>query len=119
MKRIGKRILIVSVVWVAFGSMPFVRSEALSISQTADSIQSGVIAFVDGPVRLGSGSARVTLEPVAEANTERRTLAAQIEALARGRHIYLVVRDLCACTTEKAPLGEYVHSASAVRSREV
>ncbi|HVS80115.1 MAG TPA: hypothetical protein VHE60_00100 [Pyrinomonadaceae bacterium] len=94
MKRIGKRILIVSVVWVAFGSMPFVRSEALSISQTADSIQWSVIAFLDGPVRLGSGSARVTLEPVAEANTERRTLAARIEALARGRHIYLVVRDL-------------------------
>jgi hypothetical protein len=94
MKRVGKRILIVSVVWIAFGLMPFVRSEALSIRQAADRIQSSVIARVDGPVSLGRGSARITLEPVAEAGTERRTLAKRIETLARGRHIYLVVRDL-------------------------
>ncbi len=94
MKRIGKRILIASIVWLAFGSMPFVRSEALSLSQAADNAQSSVIALVGGPVSLGSGSARVTLEPVAEANTERRTLAARIDTLTRGRHIYLVVRDL-------------------------
>jgi hypothetical protein len=93
MKLIGTGILIVSVVWVAFGSMPLVRSKALSVSQN-DSIPSGAIAFVGGPVSLGSGSARVTLEPVAESSTAPRTLAARIGTLARGRHLYLVVRDL-------------------------
>jgi len=92
MKLIGTRILIVSVVCVALGSMPLVRSEVLSVSQN-DRIPSGEIAFVGGPVSLGSSSARVTLEPVA-AGAEPRTLAVRIGTLARGRHIYLVVRDL-------------------------
>ena len=94
MKLIGTRILIVSVVWVAFGSIPLVQSKALPVSQTADIIRSGTIAFVGGPVSLGSGSARVTLEPAAKPSTETRTLAALIGTLARGRHIYLVVRDM-------------------------
>ena len=93
MKLIGTRILIVSMVWVAFGSMALVRSKALSVSQNADGNQSRIIAFVDGPVSLGSGSARVTFKPVAEAETEL-TPPAQIETRTRGRHIYLVVRDL-------------------------
>ena len=93
MKLIGTRILIVSVLSVAFGSLPLVRSKALAVSQN-DSLPPGAIAFVGGPVSLGSGSARVTLEPVAESSTEQRTLAARIGTLARGRHIYLVVRDL-------------------------
>jgi hypothetical protein len=93
MKLIGTGILIVSVLSVAFSSLPMVRSKALPVSQN-DSLPSGAIAFVGGPVSLGSGSARVTLEPAAESSTERRTLAARIGTLARGRHIYLVVRDL-------------------------
>ena len=93
MKRIGTLILIVGVVWVAFGSMPLVRSRALPVSQN-DSIPSGAIAFVGGPVSLGSGSARVPLEPVTESSTKPGTLAARLGTLARGRHIYLVVRDL-------------------------
>lgn len=93
MKLIGTRILIVSIVWVAFGSMQLVRSKAPPVSQS-DSLPSGAVAFVGGPASLGSGSARVTLEPVAESNTKQRTLEARIGTLARGRHIYLVVRDL-------------------------
>jgi len=93
MKRIGTRILIVSVVWFAFGSLPLVRSKALPISQN-DGLPPRAIAFVGGPVSLGSGSARVTLEPVAESSTEPRALGTRIGTLARGRHIYLVVRDL-------------------------
>src|SRR5438046_3975975 len=93
MKLIGTRILIVSIVWVAFSSMPLFRSKALSGNQN-DSVPSGTIAFAGGPVSLGSGPARVTLEPVAESSTEQKTLGARIGALARGRHIYLVVRDL-------------------------
>jgi hypothetical protein len=93
MKLIGTGILIVSFLSLTFGSLPPVRSKALSVSQT-DSLPSGAIAFVGGPVSLGSGSARVTLEPVAESSTAPRTLAARIGTLARGRHIYLVVRDL-------------------------
>jgi hypothetical protein len=93
MKLIGTRILIVSVLSVALGSMPFVRSEALAVSQN-DSVPPGAIAFVGGPVSLGSGSARVTLDPMAESSTIQKTLAARIGTLARGRHIYLVVRDL-------------------------
>jgi hypothetical protein len=93
MKLIFTRILIVGVVWVAFGLLPLVRSKTLSVSQS-DSLPSGEITFVGGPVSLGGGSARVTLEPAAESGTAPRTLAARIETLARGRHIYLVVRDL-------------------------
>jgi len=73
--------------------MPLVRSEALAVSQN-DSVPPGAIAFVGGPVSLCSGSARVTLEPMAESSTIQKTLAARIGTLARGRHIYLVVRDL-------------------------
>ena len=93
MKLIGTGILIVSLLSLTFGSLPPVRSTALPVSQN-DSLPSGAIAFVGGPVSLGSGSARVTLEPVAESSTAPRTLAARIGTLARGRHIYLVVRDL-------------------------
>jgi hypothetical protein len=93
MKLIGTGILILSVLSVAFGSLPLVRSKAPSVSQT-DSLPSEAIAFAGGPVSLGSGSARITLEPVAESSTAGRTLAARIGSLARGRHIYLVVRDL-------------------------
>jgi hypothetical protein len=93
MKLIGTRILIVGVLWVAFGSTALVRSNAPSVSQN-DSLPPGAIALVGGPVSLGSGSARVTLEPVAESSTEQRTLGARIGTLARGRHLYLVVRDL-------------------------
>ena len=93
MKLIGTGILIVSVLSVTFGSLPLVRSQALSVSQN-DGLPSGAIAFVGGPVSLGSGSARVTLEPVAESSSAPRTLAARMGTLARGRHIFLVVRDL-------------------------
>ena len=93
MKLIGTRILNVGMVWVALGSLPLVRSKALSVSQNADGNQSRIIAFVDGPVSLGGGSARVTFKPVAEAETELKP-PAQIETRTRGRHIYLVVRDL-------------------------
>src|SRR5712671_2699864 len=92
MKLIGSGILIVSVLSITFGSLP-VRSKALSVSQN-DGLRSGAIAFVGGPVSLGSGSARLTLEPVAESSTAPRTLAARLGTLARGRRIYLVVRDL-------------------------
>src|SRR5712664_3460001 len=94
MKLIGTRILIVGMVWVALGSLPLVRSKALSVSQNADGIRSRIIAFVDGPVSLGSGSVRVTLKPVAEAETEQKPPALIHQARTRGRHIYLVVRDL-------------------------
>jgi len=93
MKLIGTRILIVSMVWVAFGSMALVRSKALSVSQN-DSLPAGAIALVGGPVSVGSGSTRVTLEPVAESTIKQTTLGARIGTLARGRRIYLVVRDL-------------------------
>src|SRR6266849_5856233 len=89
MKLIGTGILIVSVLSVALGSQPLIRSKAPSVSQN-DSLPSGAIAFVAGPVSLGSGPARVTLKPIAEAETERKP-PALIEA--RTRHIYLVVRD--------------------------
>src|SRR5258708_14738602 len=92
MKLIGTGILIVSVLSVAFGAMPLVRSNAQLVSQN-DSLPPGMIAFVAGPVSLGSGSARVTLKPIAEAETERKP-PALIEARTRDRHIYLVVRDL-------------------------
>jgi len=90
MKLIGTGILIVSVLSVALGSQPLIRSKAPSVSQN-DSLPSGAIAFVAGPVSLGSGPARVTLKPIAKAETERKP-PALIEA--RTRHIYLVVRDL-------------------------
>ncbi|HLR05723.1 MAG TPA: hypothetical protein VK117_07915 [Pyrinomonadaceae bacterium] len=93
MKLIGTLILIVGMVWVALGSLPLVRSKALSVSQN-DSLPAGAIAFVGGPVSVGSGSTRVTLEPVAESTIKQTTLGARIGTLARGRHIYLVVRDL-------------------------
>ena len=93
MKLIGTRILIVGMVWVALGSMALVRSKALSVSQN-DSLPAGAIALVGGPVSVGSGSTRVTLEPVAESTIKQTTLGARIGTLARGRHIYLVVRDL-------------------------
>jgi len=93
MKLIGTRILIVGMVWVALGSLPLVRSKALSVSQN-DSLPAGAIALVGGPVSVGSGSTRVTLEPVAESTIKQTTLGARIGTLARGRHIYLVVRDL-------------------------
>jgi len=93
MKLIGTLILIVGMVWVALGSLPLVRSKALSVSQN-DSLPAGAIAFVGGPVSVGSGSTRVTLEPVAESTIKQITLGARIGTLARGRHIYLVVRDL-------------------------
>jgi hypothetical protein len=93
MKLIGTRILIVGMVWVALGSLPLVRSKALSVSQN-DSLPAGAIAFAGGPVSLGSGSARVPLEPVAESTLKQTSLGARIGTLARGRHIYLVVRDL-------------------------
>jgi hypothetical protein len=93
MKLIGTGILIVGVLSITFGSLSPVRSKALSVSQN-DGLPSGAIAFVGGPVTLGGDSARVTLEPVAESSTPPRTLAARIGTLARGRHIYLVVRDL-------------------------
>ena len=93
MKLIGTQILIVGMVWVALGSLPLVRSKALSVSQN-DSLPAGAIAFVGGPVSVGSGSTRVTLEPVAESTIKQTTLGARIGTLARGRHIYLVVRDL-------------------------
>src|SRR6266849_2501877 len=93
MKLIGTRILIVGMVWVALGSLPPVRSKALSVSQNADGNQSRIIALVDGPVSLGGGSARVTFKAVAEAETERKPPGI-IEARTRDRHIYLVVRDL-------------------------
>jgi hypothetical protein len=93
MKLIGTGILIVGVLSVAFGLLPPVNLKALAVSQS-DIPPSGAIAFVGGPVSLGSGSARVTLEPVAESGTEPKTLAARIGTLARDRHIYLVVRDL-------------------------
>jgi len=85
--------LIVGMVWVALGSLPLVRSKALSVSQN-DSLPAGAIALVGGPVSVGSGSTRVTLEPVAESTIKQTTLGARIGTLARGRHIYLVVRDL-------------------------
>jgi len=93
MKLIGTLILIVGMVWVALGSLPLVRSKALSVSQN-DSLPAGAIAFVGGPVSVGSGSTRVTLEPLAESTIKQTTLGARIGTLARGRHIYLVVRDL-------------------------
>jgi len=93
MKLIGTGILIVSMLSITFGSLSPVRSKALSVSQN-DGLPSGTIAFVGGPVSLGSDSARVTLEPVAESSTPPKTLATRIGTLARGRHIYLVVRDL-------------------------
>ena len=93
MKLIGTLILIVGMVWVALGSLPLVRSKALSVSQN-DSPPAGAIALVGGPVSVGSGSTRVTLEPVAESTIKQTTLGARIGTLARGRHIYLVVRDL-------------------------
>jgi len=93
MKQIGTGILIVGLLSVAFGSRPLVRSKAPSVIQN-DSPPTGAIAFVGGPVSLGSGSARVALGPVAESSTAEKTLAARIATLARGRHIYLVVRDL-------------------------
>jgi len=93
MKLIGTRILIVGMVWVALGSLPLVRSKALSVSQN-DSLPAGAIALVGGPVSVGSGSTRVALEPVAESTIKQITLGARIGTLARGRHIYLVVRDL-------------------------
>jgi hypothetical protein len=93
MKLIGTRILIVGMVWVALGSLPLVRSKALSVSQN-DSLPAGAIALVGGPVNVGSGSTRVTLEPVAGSAIKQTTLGARIGTLARGRHIYLVVRDL-------------------------
>jgi hypothetical protein len=93
MKLIGTAILIVSVLSVALGSLPLVRSKAPLVSQN-DGLPPGAIAFAGGPVSLGSGSARVALEPVAESSTAQRTLAARIGTLAQGRHIYLVVRDL-------------------------
>src|SRR5438045_7375332 len=93
MKLIGAGILIVSILSVAFGSLPLVRSKAPSVGQN-NSLPAGAIAFVGGPVSLSSGSARVTLGPVAESSTDQKTLASLIGTLARGRHIYLVVRDL-------------------------
>jgi hypothetical protein len=93
MKLIGTGILIVSVLSVALGSLPLARSKALLVSQN-DSLPSGAIAFAGGPVSLGSGSARVALEPVGESGNAPGTLAARTGTLARGRHIYLVVRDL-------------------------
>ena len=93
MKLIGAAILIVSVLSVTFGSLSPAGSKALPVSQN-DGLPSGAIAFVGGPVTLGSGLARVTLEPVAESTTAPSTLAARMGTLARGRHIYLVVRDL-------------------------
>ena len=93
MKQIGSGILIVSLLSAAFGALPPVRSTALSVSQNPDGTRSRIIAFVDGPVSLGSGSVRVTFKPVAEAETERKP-PAQIEARTQGRHTYLVVRDL-------------------------
>jgi len=93
MKLIGTRILIVGMVWVALGSLPLVRSKALSVSQN-DSLPVGAIALVGGPVSVGSGSTRVALEPVAESTIKQNSLGARIGTLARGRHIYLVVRDL-------------------------
>lgn len=93
MKLIGTGILIASVLSVTFGGLSPVRSKAVSVSQN-DGLPAGAIAFVGGPVSLGSDSARVTLEPVAESSTAPRTLAARVGTLARGRHIYLVVRDL-------------------------
>src|SRR5258708_9862454 len=92
MKLIGTGILIVSVLSVALGSLPLIRSKAPSVSQN-DSLPSGAIAFVAGPVSLGSGSPRVTLKPIAEAETQPKP-PALIEARTRDRHIYLVVRDL-------------------------
>jgi hypothetical protein len=94
MKRIGKRILIAGVVWLAFGQVPFIRSEALSISQSANNTQSGLIAFVGDAVSLGSDPIHVTFQPAAEAGADQRTLAVRFNTLASGRHIYLVVRDL-------------------------
>jgi hypothetical protein len=93
MKLIGTGILIVSVLSVTFGSLSPAGSRAPSVSQT-ESLPSGAIVFVGGPVSLGNDPARVTLAPVAEPGTAPTTLAARIGALARGRHIYLVVRDL-------------------------
>lgn len=93
MKLIGIRVLIVSIVCGALGSMPLDRSKALSGSQN-DNAPSGIVAFVGGPVSLSADTARVTLGPAAESSTEQRTLGARIETLARGRHIFLVVRDL-------------------------
>ena len=84
--------LIAVIAAVAFGSAPFARSQALSITQTTD--KPSLIAFVGGPVSLGSDPARVTLDAIAEPNVERRSLAARIKTLAPDRHIYLVVRDL-------------------------
>lgn len=93
MKLIGAGVLIVSVLSVTFGSLSPAGSQALPVSQN-DGLPSGAIAFVGGPVTLGSGLARVRLEPVAESSAAPRTLAARMGTLARGRHIYLVVRDL-------------------------
>jgi hypothetical protein len=94
MNRISKRILVVGVVWLAFGHLPLVRSEVLSISRAANNTQSGLIALVGDAVSLGSEPTRVTFEPAAEPGTGQRTLATRINTLAPGRHIYLVVRDL-------------------------
>ena len=91
MERIGKGLLVLGLMWAGLGSMPFIarvpsqKDDRAGILAAA-SHQSKVISFVDGPIKLGRCSTRVTLAPTSPTR--------KIEALAPGRRIYLVVRDL-------------------------
>lgn len=73
---------------------------------TAGSI---MLARASGPIELGTTPVRVTLETVPGDKSGAKSLAALLDAVTPGQHLYLVLKGLSAEISPRTPYGVYVN----------